>query len=86
MREITPDVDAQLQWFDYTHEVTFDHGIPRWRRQGLPRNGAVGAQDAHDMMALDFLLDVHQAALAASVRRQQDAAQRVTDTERGRRG
>lgn len=37
------------------------------------------------MMTLDFLLDVHQTALAAEVRRQQDAAKRAAERDRASR-
>ena len=82
MLELTPDVQEALEWFDHTHEVHFDNGIPRWRRRGLPRDGGAGSQDAHQMMTLDFLLDVHQTALAADVRRQVEAAKRAAAAER----
>lgn len=79
--EITPDAQEALDWFDQTHDVEFDQGIPHWRRRGLPHDGAVGSQDAHLMMTLDFLLDVHQTALTAVVRRQQKAAAAAREKE-----
>lgn len=85
MLEITPEVQDALEWFDFTHEIYRDDGIPHWRRCGLPRNGAVGSQDAYLMMTLDFLLQVHQTALTAEVRRQQESARRKAEAE-SRRG
>lgn len=51
MRAFTPDIEAALEWFVWTHEPT-EVG---WRRIALPRDGGLARQDARTMVLVDVV-------------------------------
>lgn len=86
MLELTPAVRAALEWFEATHDMRYDEGIPRWIRIALPRAGGAGEQDAKLMETLDYLLGIEQAILQRRVKVELRARREAGRGKEHRRG